>query len=93
MVDTKKVAISYFFAFASVYLLFISYSVLIRLVRYEFNYELPQTEAINATSYAVTSLSESPISWFMIVVLAGIAAVILGLLSSLRMFGAHAETS
>jgi len=57
MADKKWVAVSYCCIFISIYFLFISYAALSAYTKTEYNYNLPSTVALNATTSAISSYS------------------------------------
>jgi len=76
MANRKWLAISYGFIFLSIYFLFISYASIFSFVREQFDYELPQTVAVNSTATAMSSMT----SWTGMVVVIFIVAIVLGVL-------------
>jgi len=83
MADKKWVAISYCFAFLSVYLLFISYSAFSGYVEQEFNKEMPKTKTINNTTSAMSSMT----SWSGMLAVIAIVAVVLVIITVINSFG------
>jgi hypothetical protein len=77
MAIKKYVAISYCFAFLSVYFCSMAYAMLSESINKSYNIDLPQTIVMNDTISAISSVS----SWGGILITVGIIALILTILS------------
>lgn len=82
MANQKQIAIGYCLLFIAVYILYILYLVVGGYINTINNQEIvPSTLAMNATTNATMALADvTGMSWFMIVIIVGGIAIILGLI-------------